>query len=807
MDEHLAVAEIPQQHVGRGRALVDPAVLRKNGWSSGQIIELVHNRKSHVKAWPAPAADDGAGLVRVDGVTRRNVGAGIGDRITVRAVDASHAEKVVLSPTEKIESEGLHEYMAGNYTNHVFTVGDTVSLSTRMGGRVQFVVTATRPTGPVIVSEQTRFEAGPMTKAVDASAPRVTYDDLGGLRGEVRKMREMVELPMRHPELFERIGVEAPKGVLLYGPPGTGKTLLARAVAGETDARFFSLSGPEIMGKYHGESEERIREVFERAGSEAPSVVFIDEIDSIAPKRDEVSGEVEKRVVSQLLTLMDGIRSRGKVVVIAATNRPDSIDPALRRPGRFDREIEMGMPDEAGRREILAIHTRGMPVDESADLDKAARASHGFVGADLEYLAKEAAMRSLRRTLPEIDLDGIRSRGKVVVIAATNRPDSIDPALRRPGRFDREIEMGMPDEAGRREILAIHTRGMPVDESADLDKAARASHGFVGADLEYLAKEAAMRSLRRTLPEIDLDGGRIGPDVLEKIRITADDLSGALREIRPSALREVLVQVPDVSWDDIGGLDSLKEELREAIEWPLLHREAFERAGASAPSGILLHGPPGTGKTLIAKAVARMTDSNFISVKGPELFSKWVGESEKGVREIFRKARQAAPCVIFFDEIDSLAPKRSGSDCSRASENVVSQMLTEMDGLEELQGVVVVGATNRPDMLDPALLRPGRFDRIVEVPLPDAKSRERILSIHMRSKPLVAGADLAALARRADGLSGAQLESVADRAALAALRRHVAASSDNPDEIRITQDDLDGALALVSGRASAHAQA
>lgn len=707
MDEQLAVAEIPQQHVGRGRALVDPAVLRKNGWSSGQIIELVHNRKSHVKAWPAPAADDGAGLVRVDGVTRRNIGAGIGDHITVRAVDALHAEKVVLSPTEKIEAEGLHEYMAGNYTNHVFTVGDTVSLSTRMGGRVQFVVTATRPTGPVIVSEQTRFEVGPMTKAVDASAPRVTYDDLGGLRGEVRKMREMVELPMRHPELFERIGVEAPKGVLLYGPPGTGKTLLARAVAGETDARFFSLSGPEIMGKYHGESEERIREVFERAGSEAPSVVFIDEIDSIAPKRDEVSGEVEKRVVSQLLTLMDGIRSRGKVVVIAATNRPDSIDPALRRPGRFDREIEMGMPDEAGRREILAIHTRGMPVDESADLDKVARASHGFVGADLEYLTKEAAMRSLRRTLPEIDLDG----------------------------------------------------------------------------------------------------GRIRPEVLEKIRITADDLSGALRETRPSALREVLVQVPDVSWDDIGGLDSLKEELREAIEWPLLHREAFERAGASAPSGILLHGPPGTGKTLIAKAVARMTDSNFISVKGPELFSKWVGESEKGVREIFRKARQAAPCVIFFDEIDALAPKRSGSDCSRASENVVSQMLTEMDGLEELQGVVVVGATNRPDMLDPALLRPGRFDRIVEVPLPDAKSRERILSIHMRSKPLVAGADLAALARRADGLSGAQLESVADRAALAALRRHVDAGSDNLDEIRITQDDLDGALVLVSGCAGAHAQA
>lgn len=703
MDAKLAAAEIPGQHVGRGRALVDPAVMRENGWSSGQIIELVRNRKSHAKAWPAPAGDDGAGLVRIDGVTRRNIGAGIGDHVSVGAVDARPAERVVLSPTEKIEAEGLHRHMAGNYANHVFTVGDTVSLSTRMGGRVQFVVTGTVPAGPVIVSERTRFEAGPMTKAVDASAPRVTYDDLGGLRGEVRKIREMVELPMRHPELFERIGVEAPKGVLLYGPPGTGKTLLARAVAGETDARFFSLSGPEIMGKYHGESEERIREIFGRAGREAPSIIFIDEIDSIAPKRDEVSGEVEKRVVSQLLTLMDGIRSRGKVIVIAATNRPDSIDPALRRPGRFDREIEIGMPDEAGRREILAVHTRGMPVDASADLDRVARATHGFVGADLEFLAKEAAMQSLRRALPGIDLDG----------------------------------------------------------------------------------------------------GRVGPEALEKISITQADLAGALREARPSALREVLVQVPDVSWDDVGGLDALKDELREAIEWPLLHREAFERAGARAPTGILLHGPPGTGKTLIAKAVARMSDSNFISVKGPELFSKWVGESEKGVREIFRKARQAAPCVVFFDEIDALAPRRSGSDSSRASENVVSQMLTEMDGLEELEGVVVIGATNRPDMLDPALLRPGRFDRIVDVPLPDAASRERILAIHTRSKPLADGADLAAVARRAGGLSGAQLESVADRAALAALRRHVAGGSADPGRILITQDDLDGALKLVSGPAQA----
>ena len=695
-----AVGEIPQQHVGRGRALVDPEDMRGNGWSSGQIIELVHNRKSHVKAWPAPPG--GAGTIRVDGVTRRNIGAGIGDRVSARAVEAPPAEAVTLSPTEKIEAGGLHDYMAANYANHVFTVGDTVSLSTRMGGRAQFVVTATRPPGPVIVSDLTRFEAGPMTKTVDASAPRVTYDDLGGLRGEVRKIREMVELPMRHPELFERIGVEAPKGVLLYGPPGTGKTLLARAVAGETDARFFSLSGPEIMGKYHGESEERVRSVFEQAGREAPSIVFIDELDSIAPKRDEVSGEVEKRVVSQLLTLMDGIRSRGKVVVLAATNRPDSIDPALRRPGRFDREIEIGIPDEAGRREILAIHTRGMPLDKSADLDRAARATHGFVGADLESLAKEAAMAALRRVLPGVDLGG----------------------------------------------------------------------------------------------------GRVPAETLEKIRITTGDLAGALKEVRPSALREVLVQVPDVSWDDVGGLDKLKEELREAIEWPLLHREAFERAGVSAPAGILLHGPPGTGKTLIAKAVARMTDSNFISVKGPELFSKWVGESEKGVREIFRKARQAAPCVVFFDEIDALAPRRSGSDSSRASENVVSQMLTEMDGLEELQGVVVVAATNRPDMLDPALMRPGRFDRVVEVPLPDLKSREKILAIHTSSKP-TAGVDLGALARRAGGLSGAQLEAVCERAALAALRRHVSGGG----EILVTQRDMDAALDLVSGGAPPQAQA
>lgn len=694
----LKVEEIPQQHVGRGRAIVDPKVIEEGGWSTGQILELTCNKKTHVKTWPGTPEDYGSGTIRIDGITRQNIGAGIGDKASVRPVEAADAEQIVLSPTEKIAAEGLQEYMAYNYLNHVFTTGDSVSLNTQMGGRVRFVVTATRPPRPVIVTERTQFKLGAMTQAVDASVPRITYDELGGLKNEVQKIREMVELPMRHPELFEKIGVEAPKGVLLYGPPGTGKTLLAKAVAGETNAHFISLSGPEIMGKYYGESEERIREIFKQAEENSPSIVFIDEIDSIAPKRDEVSGEVEKRIVSQLLTLMDGIRSRGKVVVIAATNRPDSIDPALRRPGRLDREIEIGIPDEGGRSEILAIHTRGMPIDEKVDL----------------------------------------------------------------GRIS------------------------------------RTAHGFVGADLEVLSKEAAMRSLRRVLPEIDLDAEKVSADVLQKIRITDADFADALREVRPSALREVQVQVPDVTWDDVGGLEGLKEELREAAEWPARHREAFEYAGVEAPRGILLHGPPGTGKTLIAKALAKTTESNFISIKGPELLSKWVGESEKGVREIFRKARQAAPCIIFLDEVDALVPRRgSGGSESHVTESVVSQILTEIDGLEELHDVLVIGATNRLDIVDEALLRPGRFDRIIEVPRPDAEGRRRILGIHTRKKPLADDVDTGKIAEMASGFSGAEIAAVANRAATAALRRYVGDTSRGIRSIRITQQDLADAVAKV----------
>lgn len=696
----LKVEEISQQHVGRGRAIIDPKVLEENSWTAGQIIELVHNKKSHVKSWPGAASDYGSNAIKIDGTTRRNIGAGIGDRVSIRAVEAAPAEQITLSPTEKIRAEGLQEYMVQNHLNHIFTAGDTISLNAQMGGKIQFVVTGTRPSGPALVTEDTEFKLGQMTQAVDASVPRVTYDDLGGLKNEVQKIREMVELPMRHPEVFEKIGVEAPKGVLLYGPPGTGKTLLARAVAGETNAHFTSLSGPEIMRKHYGESEERIREIFKQAEENSPSIVFIDEIDSIAPKRDEVSGEVEKRIVSQLLTLMDGIKSRGKVVVIAATNRPDSIDPALRRPGRFDREIEIGIPDE-------------------------------------------------------------QARG---------------------------------------DILRIHTRGMPLEEGVDLDKISRTTHGFVGADLEALSKEAAMRSLRRVLPEIDLDSEKVPPETLQKIRIAGGDFADALKEARPSALREVLVQVPNVTWDDVGGLSELKSELRESIEWPLRHREAFEYAGVRPPRGILLHGPPGTGKTLIAKAVAKMTDSNFISIKGPQLLSKWVGESEKGVREIFRKARQAAPCIVFFDEIDALVPRRASSGSgSHVTESVVSQILTEIDGLEELHDVMIIGATNRLDIIDPALLRPGRFDRIVEVPRPDREGRERIFRIHTKNKPLSPDVDPAALAEISEGLSGAEIESATNRAALAALKRHVNGASENVREIKITQDDLVGAVRLASG--------
>ena len=697
----LKINEIPQQHVGKGRAIIDPKIIEDQNWNIGQTLELTHNKKTYVKLWPATPQEYGAGLIKIDGTTRQNIGAGIDDKISIKSVEVVKAEQITLSPTEKITTDGLQEYMIENYLNHVFSNGDSISLNTQMGSRVQFVVTNTKPSKPVIVTEKTFFKLGSLTKSVDVSVPRITYDELGGLKTEVQKIREMVELPMRHPELFDKIGVEAPKGVLLYGPPGTGKTLLAKAVAGETNAHFISISGPEIMGKHYGESEERIREIFTQAEENSPSIIFIDEIDSIAPKRDEVSGELEKRIVSQLLTLMDGMKSRGKVIVIAATNRPDSIDPALRRPGRFDREIEIGIPDDEGR-------------------------------------------------------------------------------------FD---------------ILSIHTRGMPIDEKVNLKQISKTTHGFVGADLEVLSKEAAMRSLRRIIPEIDLDEDIISSEILQRIQITSDDFREALKEVKPSALREVQVQIPDVNWDDVGGLDELKDELREAIEWPIKHKEAFDYVDIETPKGILLHGPPGTGKTLIAKALAKTTESNFISIKGPELLSKWVGESEKGVREIFRKARQAAPCIIFLDEVDALVPRRgSGSSDSHVTENIVSQILTEIDGLEELHNVLIIGATNRLDIVDEALLRPGRFDRIIEVTNPDSKGRKHIFEIHTKKKPLENNVNITKLIEITDGFSGAEMAAITNRAALVALKRYVVGKSQNIKEIKITQQDLIDAVDKVRPR-------
>jgi len=695
----LKISEVSQRLVGKGIAVVDPKIVEDNEWETGQILEIVGNRKSHVKLWPGTPEDYGTGIIKIDGLTRHNIGSGIGEKISVKKVDAKQGQSIVLSPIEKLSAEGLQEYMQANYDGHVLTTGDTLIVTTQLGGKTQLIVTSTNPASkPVIVTDQTEFKLGSMTKALDQSVPRITYDDLGGLKKEVQKIREMIELPMRHPELFEKLGVEAPKGVLMYGPPGTGKTLLAKAVAGETNSHFISLSGPEIMGKYYGESEERLREIFKQAEENAPSIIFIDEVDSIAPKREEVTGEVEKRVVSQLLTLMDGMKSRGKVVVIAATNRPDSIDPALRRPGRFDREIEIGIPDEEGRKEILDIHTRGMPLNDKVNLDQIAKITHGFVGADLEILAKEAAMRSLRRILPELDLEQ----------------------------------------------------------------------------------------------------EKISSEILQKIVINDEDFRDALKEVRPSALREVLVQIPNVTWDDVGGLELLKEELQEAVEWPLKHKDAFEHADVSPPKGILLYGPPGTGKTLIAKAVANTTESNFISIKGPELLSKWVGESEKGVREIFRKARQASPCIIFLDEIDAIAPSRSsGTSDSHVTERIVSQILTEIDGLEELQNVVVIGATNRIDIIDSALLRPGRFDRIIEVPLPDTKGRENIFKIHTKKKPLANDIDFTQLVEKTQGFSGAEIEGVCSRAAITAIKRFVNTKEKSVKSIRITQEDLLNAISKI----------
>jgi transitional endoplasmic reticulum ATPase len=705
----LKVAEAERRDVGRKIVRIDPQIAERLNISTGDALELSSlGKKNIVLNWPAKETDRGKGLIRIDGYTRNKLDVGINDTVEIRKVKTKDAKSITFAPTEPLRIVGAEQYLGEYLNGQLMTKGDTIPLNV-MGQRIDLVVISTNPSGPVIINDSTNITVSEESaKAIQVSkeggVPSITYEDIGGLGNAVERVREMIELPLRHPELFKRLGVEAPKGVLLHGPPGTGKTLLAKAIASETNANFYTIGGPEIMSKYYGESEEKLRNVFQQAEQNAPSVIFIDEIDSIAPKREEVSGEVERRIVAQLLSLMDGMSARGKVVVIGATNRINAIDPALRRPGRFDREIEIGVPDRNGRLEILQIHTRGMPIAKDVNLEKL----------------------------------------------------------------------------------------------ADI------SHGFVGADLQALAKEAAIRALRRVLPEVDLSSESIPADTLRKIIVTMQDFLDVINEMEPSAMREVFVEVPDVKWEDIGGLSTIKQELQEAVEWPLKYQRLFTHADAVPPKGVLLYGPPGTGKTLIAKAAANESEANFISIKGPELLSKWVGESEKGVREVFRKARQAAPCIIFFDEIDAIAPRRGGDfGDSHVTERLISQLLTELDGLEILTNVIVIAATNRPDIIDPALLRPGRFDRLLYVPPPDRDSRIQIIKIHTRRKPLADDFNVEQLADHTEGYTGADIASLSSAAVMLALREYISKYKDQKEadervqELKIQMSHFEEAMKKI----------
>ncbi|AIY89986.1 CDC48 family AAA ATPase [Geoglobus acetivorans] len=762
---YLRVAEAYHRDVGRGIARIDPEVMSDLKLQSGDIIEIVGKSRVPAIVWPGYPEDRGKKIIRIDGNIRSNAGVGIDDKVKIRRVDAKPAEKITLAPTEPVRLMGGEAYLKRLLEGRPVIKGQRIRVEV-FGHVLTFVITVTKPSGVVIVGRGTQVELREKPAEEEKrQVPNITYEDIGGLKRELRLVREMIELPLKHPELFQRLGIEPPKGVLLYGPPGTGKTLMAKAVANEVDAHFISLSGPEIMSKYYGESEQRLREIFEEAKENAPSIIFIDEIDSIAPKREEVTGEVERRVVAQLLTLMDGLETRGQVIVIGATNRPDAVDPALRRPGRFDREIEIGVPDKEGRKEILQIHTRGMPIEPRYT-------RRDVIGAFNEL-----------KTLGRFDSARIDSMIERVEKTPENEEDILK-VLREDEELLNEVKSKLTDVM--------------------FDYLAEKTNGFVGADLAALAKEAAMHALRKRIEtgEIDVEAEEIPAEVLESLRVTLEDFEEALKNIEPSAMREVLVEVPNIKWDDIGGLEKAKQELKEAVEWPMKYPELFITAGIKPPRGILLYGPPGTGKTLLAKAVANESNANFISVKGPELLSKWVGESEKHVREMFRKARQVAPCVIFFDEIDSLAPRRGGTGDSHVTERVVSQLLTELDGLEELKDVVVIAATNRPDMIDPALLRPGRIERHIYIPPPDIEARKEIFRVHTRDMPLSDDVSFDRLAEMTDGYSGADIEAVCREAGLTAIREVVQKYSEEEikeavKQLKVTMDHFRKAIEKV----------
>ncbi len=691
-DIQLRVADARQRDVGHGKVRIDNETMQKLTITAGDFVEIHGKKMTVAVAWPAYAEDQGEEIVRMDGLIRRNAGVALNEYVVLKKADVKEAQAIIFAPTDVRLSvdEEFVSFVKRRFMDMPFVEGDMTLLSI-FGSAVPLVVTRTRPHGPVKILEtshvQVLSEPTPEKKGISM----ITYEDIGGLQEEIQRIREMVELPLRHPELFQRLGIEPPRGVFLYGPPGCGKTLLAKAVANESDANFYVISGPEIMSKFYGESEARLREIFQKAQETAPSIVFIDEMDAIAPKREEVTGEVERRVVAQLLSLMDGMGTRGNIIVIGATNRPNAIDPALRRPGRFDREIEIGVPDKKGRNEIVQIHTRNMPLAEDVDIKR----------------------------LSDI------------------------------------------------------------------------THGYTGADISSLSREAAMKALRRYMPEINLEEERVPPEILEKMVVKEEDFLSAYREITPTAMREVYVEVPSVRWKEVGGLEEIKNELMQSVEWPLKKPEVFKRMGIKPPRGILLYGPPGCGKTLLARAVATESEANFISVKGPEIFSKWVGESEKAIREVFRKARTAAPAIIFFDELDSIIPRRgAGYSDSGATERVISQLLTEMDGIEALQNVVVIAATNRPDILDPAVMRPGRFDRLIDVPAPDSQALMQIFKIHARDMPLSKDVDLQDIAEKARGYSGADVEALCREAAMTALR-------DSIDAKEVTRRDFDKAMETI----------
>ncbi len=706
---NLRVVEALQDDAYKGIARIDGEIMRKLDVKRGDVISIKGERETLAIVDRAYPADVGEGMIRIDGIIRRNAKTGIGEMVSIKRADVKEAKKVTVAPAQKgvmvkanpeVFKQGLlgravvkadivvlggaqrrRDIMEESFQDLFDIFGEALGGFMPSVSQTKFIIVSTSPGGPCVITENTEVVVSPKAvEIVEEKIPDVTYEDIGGLENEIKKIREMVELPLKHPEIFDRLGIEPPKGVLLHGPPGTGKTLLAKAVANESEANFISLNGPEVMSKFYGESEKKIRNIFEEAEKTAPSIIFIDEIDAIAPKREEAYGEVERRVVSQLLSMMDGLKGRGKVIVIAATNRPNAIDPALRRPGRFDREVTIGVPDKKGRDAILKIHTRNMPLGNDVKMDQLAKVTHGFVGADISALTKEAAMNVLRRHLPDIN----------------------------------------PKEE------------TPIDE-----------------------------------------------EILSKLRVNDKDFKESLKIVRPSAMREVLVESPNVSWNDVGGLQGTKQELKEAVEWPLKYPSSFSRMGIRAPKGLLLYGPPGTGKTLLAKAIANESESNFIQVKGPELLSMWVGKSEEGVRKVFEKARQVAPCVVFFDEIDSLAGKRGQETGTKVTERVLNQLLAEMDGIEDLTNVVVIAATNRPDMLDPALLRPGRFDRMLLVKPPQKKEREQILKIHTKDRKMPLGNDvnLKEFSEKTEGYVGADLEALAREAAMLALRKDIKAKN------------------------------